>query len=212
MDKLTFYEQVGIVIPGSVLLAGLLFFFPALNTLVPKDGITLGQFGIFLLLSYAAGHLVAAVGNVLEPVWKLVGGMPTDWVTREKGNSLLNTDQVKKLADKVRSRLGIAVENVAGYDARKWYPISRQIYADVAKNGKSQRIDTFNGNYGLNRGLCASTLLLALASSVEGQKLIGAALIIAALIYGYRAYRFGVYYGRELYLQFLVMEDAPPPK
>jgi hypothetical protein len=46
MDKLTFYEQVGIVIPGSVLLAGLLFLFPILNAYVPKEGVTLGQFGI----------------------------------------------------------------------------------------------------------------------------------------------------------------------
>ena len=209
MDKLTFYEQVGIVIPGSVLMAGLLFFFPALNAIVPKDGVTLGQFGIFLLLSYAAGHLVAAAGNVLELMWKLAGGMPTDWVTRADGNSLLNADQMKMLTDKVRARLGITIDNVVGSDARKWYPVSRQIYSDVAKNGKPQRIDTFNGNYGLNRGLCASTLLLALASFVEGQGLIGAALLIGAAIYGYRAYRFGVYYGRELYLQFLVVEDAP---
>lgn len=27
------------------------------------------------------------------------------------------------------------------------------MYADVANKGKPQRIDTFNGNYGLNRGL-----------------------------------------------------------
>jgi hypothetical protein len=54
---MTFYEQVGIVIPGSVLVVGLLFYFPELNTLVAKDGVTLGRFGIFLLLSYAAGHL-----------------------------------------------------------------------------------------------------------------------------------------------------------
>jgi hypothetical protein len=49
---MTFYEQVGIVIPGSVFLVGLLFYFPALNALMVKDGVTLGQFGIFLLLSF----------------------------------------------------------------------------------------------------------------------------------------------------------------
>src|ERR1044072_8900481 len=205
MAKLTFYEQVGIVIPGSVLMAGLLFFFPALNALVPKDGVTLGQFGIFMLLSYAAGHLVAAAGNVLEPMWKLAGGMPTDWVTRADGYSLLNADQVKKLTDKGRALCGSMIANVAGYDALKWYPISRQIYADVAKNGKPQRIDTFNGNYGLNRGLCASTLLLALTSFVEGQRLIGAALLIVAAIYGYRAYRFGGDYGGGVCLRLVLM-------
>jgi len=43
MSKLTFYEQVGIVIPGSVLLVGLLFYFPGLSALMAKDGVTLGQ-------------------------------------------------------------------------------------------------------------------------------------------------------------------------
>jgi hypothetical protein len=56
MNKPTFYEQAGIIIPGAVLLVGLLFYFPALNALMAKDGVSLGQFGIFLLLAYAAGH------------------------------------------------------------------------------------------------------------------------------------------------------------
>jgi hypothetical protein len=35
---MTFYEQVGIVIPGSVLLFGLLLYFPALQAVLAKDG------------------------------------------------------------------------------------------------------------------------------------------------------------------------------
>jgi hypothetical protein len=53
VNKLTFYEQVGIVIPGSVFLFGLLLFFPALQTVFMKDGVTVGELGIFVLLSYA---------------------------------------------------------------------------------------------------------------------------------------------------------------
>ena len=58
---------------------------------------------------------------------------------------------------------------VQGYDRKKWWPISRQIYADVAKNGKPDRIDTFNGNYGLTRGLTASGLVLACIAFSQGQ-------------------------------------------
>ena len=43
MNKLTFYEQVGIVIPGSVFLFGLLLFFPILQTVLTKDGVSLGD-------------------------------------------------------------------------------------------------------------------------------------------------------------------------
>src|SRR5580692_5546448 len=133
---MTFYEQVGIVIPGAVLMVGLLFYFPALNALVAKDGVTLGQFGIFLLLSYAAGHFIAAFGNVLEGVlWRLLGGMPSDWVTKQPP-ALLSPQQIAALETKVASRLGVTIDRLAGMNRKVWWPISRQIYADVGKNGK----------------------------------------------------------------------------
>jgi hypothetical protein len=63
-----------------------------------------GQFGIFLLLSYAAGHFIAALGNVLESVlWRAFGGMPSDWVTTQQ-SSLLSPQQIVALETKVTSR------------------------------------------------------------------------------------------------------------
>jgi hypothetical protein len=166
VNKITFYEQVGIVIPGSVLMFGLLLFFPALQTVLTKDGVNLGEFGIFLLLSYAAGHLIAAIGNAAESIlWPLVGGMPTDWITRTDA-TLLSTPQIDLLEKKLESRLGIT-QKVRGLDPKLWWPISRQIYTDVAKNGKPDRIDTFNGNYGLNRGLAAATFVLACVAAMQ---------------------------------------------
>lgn len=206
MNKMTFYEQVGIVIPGSVFLVGLLFYFPALNALMAKDGVTLGQFGIFLLLSYASGYLLAAVGNAIEwMLWKIAGGMPTDWVTNAAGTSLLSASQIEALAAKANARLSVKINQIPGMDRKTWFSISRQIYADVAKNGKPERIDTFNGNYGLNRGLAAATLALAVVSIAEGQLGIAAAFAVVAVVYGYRAFRFGRYYAREMYVQFLVL-------
>lgn len=206
MNKPTFYEQVGIIIPGAVFLVGLLVYFPALNSLMAKDGVSLGQFGIFLLLSYAAGHLLAAVGNALEAVlWPLAGGMPSDWITREKGTSLLTRTQIDAVAAKARSKLGCVIEAIPGTDRKTWFPISRQIYAEVMKNGKPDRIDTFNGNYGLNRGLSASMLGLMILSLLQGRRAFALGFLILAFVYAYRAYRFGRYYARELYLQFLVL-------
>lgn len=84
MKKPTFYEQVGIVIPGAVFLFGLLFYFPPLRDLLAKDNVTVGQLGIYVLLSYAAGNLVAALGNLGENLWLLAGGMPTDWLVKNR--------------------------------------------------------------------------------------------------------------------------------
>jgi hypothetical protein len=122
VNKITFYEQVGIVIPGSVFMFGLLLFFPALQTVLTKDSVNLGDFGIFLLLSYAAGHLIAAIGNAAENVlWPLVGGMPTNWITRTDA-TLLSTPQIDLLEKKLESRLGIT-EKVRGLDPKLWWPI-----------------------------------------------------------------------------------------
>jgi hypothetical protein len=204
VNKMTFYEQVGIVIPGAVLMVGLLFYFPALNALVAKDGVTLGQFGIFLLLSYAAGHFIAALGNVLESaLWRLFGGMPSDWVTKQK-SPLLSPQQIAALETKVASRFGMNVE-LPGFDRKVWWPISRQVYADVGKNGKVERIDTFNGNYGLNRGLSAACVALTIAAATQAQWHVVIGFLALTVVFAYRAYRFGVHYARELYLQFLVL-------
>jgi hypothetical protein len=89
-----------------------------------------------------------------------------------------------------------------------WWPISRQIYADIVKNGKPDRIDTFNGMYGLNRGLAATTFALGCVAAVQGKWSIALGLVVLTAVYDYRAYRFGVHYGRELYLQFLVLNDS----
>jgi hypothetical protein len=184
-----------------------LFSFPVLNSLLAKDGVTIGQFGLFLLLAYAAGHLLAAVGNAIESaLWRLAGGMPSAWITHER-TSLLNPAQIEALAAKARSRLGATLERITGTPRTVWFPISRQMYADVAKNGKPERIDTFNGNYGLNRGLAAAMCGLALISFAQGRHTWGFGLLGLAVVYLYRAYRFAKHYARELYIQFLVLGD-----
>jgi hypothetical protein len=214
MKKLTFYEQVGIIIPGSVLLFGLLFFFPSLKELLAKDGVSVGQLGIFVLLSYAAGHLIAALGNFGEwLLWRPFGGMPSDWVVQEK-TKLLSEEQRKRLPTKIHARLGIIIPAVIGMDRKNWFAISRQIFSDVERNGKRDRIETFNANYGLNRGLAAGCLALACVAFVSRNGPVGLGLLIFCGVYIYRAYRFGVHYDRELYTQFLSMSDTPgkPPK
>jgi len=161
MQKMSFYEQIGIVIPGSVLVFGLILYYPVMQSLTAKDGFSVGELGLFVLIAYAAGHLVAAIANALEGLfWGILGGMPSDWITRDPP-VLLSAPQVENLRSKLSTRLTIAVDKLAGLDRKTWWPITRQIYADVAKNGKPDRIDTFNGNYGLNRGLASACLILA---------------------------------------------------
>jgi hypothetical protein len=209
VKKPSYYEQVGIIVPGAVLVFGLLVYFPSLRDLLAKDGMTVGQLGIYVLISYASGNLVAALGDIAEsPLWWCVGGMPTDWLVKPT-TRLIAPQQREAIEKRLRSRLGIDVKTLRGMDRKDWFPISRQIYSDVARYGKANRIDIFNVNYGLNRGLAAACLILACVAASQQSWWSCALLAALTAVYGFRAYRFGIHYARELFLQFLTIRDKP---
>lgn len=209
MHKLSFYEQLGIVTPGAVFLFALIFYVPDLRDILAKDGISVGGLGIFVILSYAAGHLLAALGNVIEKAyWKAKGGMPSDWIVGPKP-ALLSPVQIAKVQAKVPSRLGLALPPLSGLKRSEWFPVFRQIYSDVEKHGKPDRADAFNGTYGLNRGLCSASIAVAATILIRApqQWPIALALLLIGGVYLYRMHRFGVHYAREIYSQFLLLPD-----
>lgn len=65
----------------------------------------------------------------------------------------------------------------------------------------------YDWNY---RGLCAAALLVAAIALVHDDRLVAAGLVVAAIIYLFRAYRFGGHYARELYIQFLLLPPKQP--
>jgi hypothetical protein len=207
----SFYEQTGILIPGATLVFGLLFFFPEFRTLFFPDGVSIGGLGLFLLISYAAGHLAAALGNIVELCLWGVQGRPLNWVTRKK-NGLLAPEQVDNIEGLVKQRLRLDINAIRGMPMKQWFPITRQIHADVMAHGKPARIERYNGNYSLNRGLAAALLALVLLSlafsEIDWRVALG--LLPIALIYTYRMYRFSLSYASELYAQFLLLPAQPP--
>lgn len=214
MNKLSFYEQVGIVIPGSVFLFGVMFYVPALRDVLAKDGISIGGLGIFVIISYAVGHLLAALGNGIENLyWRWKGGMPSNWIVGPSPR-LLSSSQIGKIQALTASRLGLSVPPFTELSESAWFPIFRQIYSDVEQHGKPGRGETFNGIYGLNRGLCAATLALAVAVLIlaPAQWLVSVGLVAVSAVYLFRMHRFGVHYAREIYNQFLLLpvEAAKP--
>ncbi|MBV9521300.1 MAG: hypothetical protein JO010_00810, partial [Alphaproteobacteria bacterium] len=143
--------------------------------------------------------------------WRLGGGRPLAWVIRHKSN-LLSPEQIDSLEALIKQRLRLDIASIRGMTAEQWLPISRQIYADVTSHGKSAKIDSFNGNYGLNRGLGAALLALVLLSLAfsETDWRVTLGLLPIAIIYLYRMYRFGISHASELYCQFLLLPPQPP--
>lgn len=211
MKKLSFYEQVGIVIPGSILIFGLMFYVDGLMSFFAKDGINVGGLGVFLIVSYATGHLLAALGYFGATFyWKWRGGIPSNWIVGPTPR-LLSAPQIARVQDLVTSRLSAKIRPLSEMTPEEWHPIFRQIYSDVEKNGRVARADVFNGNYGLNRGLCAATLVLSVAILIlsPGQWFVSLGLIAASVAYLSRTHTFGANYAREIYDQFLLLPPEP---
>src|SRR3989304_5458803 len=109
MRKFDFYEFAGILVPGTLFLAGLVYFWPGVIASDSLDKISIGGLGLFTLLAYVSGHLIQAIGDWIEEGWWLAGG----------------------------------------------------------GTKRASRVDTFNGNYGLHRGLVAAALLLLTVSPMS---------------------------------------------
>lgn len=207
MRQLDFYEFTGIFVPGVVTSVGLCLLVPSLQATVIGKDMSLGSFGLFAILSYAVGHLIQAVGHLVESLWwRAWGGMPSDWV-RSRKHPLLSPEQQAALQSHLAAKLSIGeVPDLSGMDAEGWYSICRQVYAALSAASRCARIDTFNGNYGLNRGLVAALAVLIIGS--VGLRPPMWWLIVAALALGlglalWRMHRFGRHYARELLVQFL---------
>src|SRR5207302_129237 len=161
-----FYEYAGFVVPGTALTLGLLLFFPEGRALFTKDGITFGEFGLFVVVAYAAGQLVQGMGNLVELLWwRLWGGMPSK---RVLSGRYLSREQRKRLVESLKKDPKIN-RDLEMADKAEYGGIVREVYVVVSGAGKAARIDTFNGNYGLLRGLAAAFLALIIIALVLGK-------------------------------------------
>ena len=198
-----FYEYAGFIIPGAVLTLGLLLFFPEGRALFTKDGVTFGELGLFVIVAYAAGQLVQGIGNFIEWLWWMpFGGRPSE---RTLSGKFLSAEQYKRLTEALKKDPKI-IRDLATRGKGEYGAIVNEVYATVAGAGKAARVDIFNGNYGLLRGLAAAFLILVMVALVltKGVYLIGA-LVILLLLALQRMHRYSGYYAKELFTQYLLM-------
>jgi hypothetical protein len=202
-----FYEYAGFIMPGAVLTLGLLLFFPEGRALFTKEGITFGEFGLFVIIAYAAGQLLQGIGNIVEWLWWTPwGGMPSK---RLLAGHYFGPRQHKRLIEALKEDLKIK-RDVATVDKAEYGGIVREVYVVVSHAGKAARIDTFNGNYGLLRGLAAAFLLLTIVALLLGTGFyfVGALVILLALAIQ-RMHRVSVHYATELFTQYMILRAEP---
>jgi len=207
MKTFDFYEFAGVLCPGVVALFSASVIFPRFSPFVRDQSISVGTLGLFVVLSYVAGHLVQALGNLLEPlIWRLFGGTPTDWV-RTRRRTLLTDQQNAAVEERIKIQTGKPLSSTT---QNEWHSAVRSIYAAVANSGHAARIDVFNGNYGLFRGLATAFLLSAVSILVSPLFRWSAFVFLfaCALLAIYCLRRFGIHYARELFVQFLQLPAA----
>ena len=202
-----FYEYAGFIIPGAVIVMAVVWLFPESRALFSKEGVTLGELGLFVIIAYAAGQLVQAIGNFLEWLWwKPWGGMPTGRVLTGK---LLTPEQQQRLIEALRPALGGADPSKIPEAQRR--AIVREVYAEVLGAGKAARIDTFSGSYGLMRGLPAAFVVAFVLAIVAGKgATVLGVLAVLFLLALHRMHRYSRHYATELFVQFLALKSAKP--
>lgn len=204
--KFDSYEFIGDITPGAVSLSGLLYIFPELKGYLQNTSGSLGNLGIFIIFAYVAGQLISAVGNFLESFWWIRRGKPTGWVLNDN-QKMLFPQQREELFRRVHHMCPES-NFLKGGSKKKWFPITREMYAKLCQAKATERIDIFNRNYGLMRGLAASFLCFCVfytLGSTNFDYKIFFFILCCAGISLYRMNRFAKLYALELFVQFLAL-------
>lgn len=204
-DAKTFdaYEVIGVITPGAVLGLLMALQWPDFRALLGQEELSIGGLGLLLVASFVIGHMVQAVGNLLESIVWALPGMPSTWVTRPK-QQLLTASQRHQLETKVLEIEPHAADLTA-FSRKAWLGVTARLYAKVNAAGRAARVDACNRTYGLSRGLAAAFFLAAVWAFYEDRTLSTEVLVFMGLliIALYRMVRAGRYYARSLYLTFL---------
>jgi hypothetical protein len=199
-----FYEYAGVIIPGAVLILGLIWLFPESRALFSKEGVTFGELGLFIIVAYAAGQLVQGIGNAVEWLcWRFLGLPSTRVLTT---GAHISADQHRRLLEAVRADFGTTEGELKNAPSSGPLPVVREVYAAVSEAKRATRVDTFLGNYGLARGLAAALLVL-IAFTIPTKGIIAVtALVFLFVLALQRMYRYGRHYATELFVQYLALK------
>lgn len=202
-------EEAGILVAGSVFLLGTVLQVPAVLDLVFREGVSVGELGVFLIVAYATGQVVATFGNVVANTVSLAIGASWDLPTYDPPR-LLSAQQVQQVEERLRGRLGLKVDRIVGIGRADWRPIAERIYFDVLGHDPG-RLRSNYAAYCLNRDLGAALAALAaitvLASPDRWPISVGLAAI--TLVFVFRMRELDLRFAREMFHRFLALPARP---
>jgi hypothetical protein len=214
MKQFSLYDVLGVLAPGAVVVIGALALHPSLTGLLTDKGLSTGEFGLVVLLSYVVGNIVAGLANLLErPYLALKGGRHTKWAQKPSQN-IITAEEFDRLESKLH-KVGILKQNqtIESLSSDEWWGITREIHAFLDSRKLTNRIEIFNAQFGMNRGI-ATAFIVILAASLWHLGLHAwryeILLAACAIISVYRMQKFSAYYAQTLFRTFLVAPNTPP--
>jgi hypothetical protein len=175
MSSFDAYEYVGVIVPGALPTLAAALLFPELSSFFHSEGFALGDFGIFLIISFVVGHVVQMVGGLIERVEDSLGMGKADRALKNKEKWFGEAQWMafeSFFADLVPG-------NPPSIDKSNYDQAVRTVYAVVRSDGRADRVDAFNRNFGMCRGLVAGSLLtIALLLATSGFQNIHYAILI----------------------------------
>lgn len=197
--EFSFYEFVGILVPAVILLYGGQLIYEHVQQKQIVDFSKIGETAIFVVVCYGVGHIIQALGNIFESIlWFIYGGMPTKWLTTKNrfGNLLFDQAQNQKISDKVKQKYG---EGLKDY--------GRLVYNFIFQKEKTARVDIFNGNYSLFRGLAISFLFLSIICGYYFDWKVTLVSTVPFVLSSMRMIRFAKYYATETFRTFFNLTE-----
>lgn len=209
------FDLVAYLAPGAIVLIGLAVAFNAPKP--PYGDATLAV--AFVFLAYAVGHIVTSMGGVLQyTLRRLFRKRVPKWPLPHIGE-----DQLPRFKSLITVRLSRNdPAKLFPDDARRFGHLARQLYADVAANGRAGRIDVYNRLGSFYRGMTVSLLVISigfvyhlslLGGSTESRRELSVTTVLC-LVLAYGTYvqsqRFRSYYNTELLEQFLLLPIVDP--
>lgn len=231
MKQLSRYEILGIVIPGVLVLGTAVTVTTGVKQLLSLKDVSFGGLGLFVILSYVAGHLLQGVGNGIEALHdRLYLGRPTDIALGDglsaEADKIADLATRQKAQQAIRQRAWLAEDRPGrdgGAGGTSWLKMRlrytpdprirtaiRHVIVTVEQEGKPAKLHEFRAAHSLHRGVAASLLvsIAVLSGNVTPSwylpPIIGLPLFLLAL---WRMRRFGRYYAQELIIQYLHLEE-----
>lgn len=175
MSSFDAYEYVGVIVPGALPTLAAALLFPELSSFLHSEGFALGDFGIFLIISFVIGHVVQMFGGLIDRAQDMLGIGKADRAlnNREKWFGRAQWAEFESLFANLVSA------NPSSIDKNNYDQAIRATYAVVRAEGRAHRVDAFNRNFGMCRGLVAGSLLtIALLFATGGSQHIYYAMLI----------------------------------